>query len=1559
MAASYPKTIAEVQECTDADLVILLSTLDIDAENMSKSQMQQLLIRRLGIPVAIPAMPLLSPVTTVDVDVTNRTPPVLSPVRDKNSPGAQSRASSGHSPVNGHAANEFTLKCREVDLEIKRIEGEFEIKRLQLEYEKEKERSRQHELTLKQMELQNSAVYSSPLVRPNGVSAPTSVPVPAFRVDTATKRLPRFNENAVEEFFMAVDRTAVLNSWPTEKLTAIIQPLLVGKALKTFLALDTADSQDYNKVRAAILKAYAVVPEQARVLFRTVGKQPHETYSEFAFRLSTHFKRWVEGNSAYDNLEKLRELFKLEQFQQTVDSDLRIWLLEQKPTTLEQAAKLADQYVTLRRNVRVTPYRFSAAKRENSRPVHTSSVSDNKPNQVGYQSNVKRDDKSDVENKQVKERNSGPPRVRCFYCHGFGHVISQCTKRKENRSNNAQTTSSDVMKADVDYKRTNVDVGIDPLYVPYCCTGAITKLDGTTKSITLLRDTGALQSLLNRSMLTDDDYVDTGERRFVRGVSGEVVPVPLVETTLQSKFCNGSVLCGIADGLPHGIFALIGNDLCQADANVCITTRSQAAALNALNSDQPLKNAVDADANYNANSTPVESTTVDDSMIEDDDLSLLFNSAVSLPLSAVTGRAELIKLQQEDPILKPLFDLVANPPEPELQNNKAHYALSNGVLVRYWRDLNVPHTANCVTKQIVVPSCLRTSLLQLGHDIPAAGHLGQKKTRARILQHYYWPQVERAIRDYCRTCDRCQRLGKGPNPPKAPLQNLPLVSEPFKRLIIDIVGPLPECTDTGNRFILTVLDACTHYPEAIPLKRHTAKDVANALVSVWSRFGLCEEIQSDQGSDFMSELMQVFLTEFHISQIKSSIVHPQSQGAVERFHATLKNMLRALSDRYPQNWDSALPWVLFAYREVPVETLGLSPFELLFARSVKGPLAIVKHAWLSDDELEAAKPNVVEFVLDTRNRLRDAIEMANEHAAVERKKSKTWYDRNARLRTFEVGEKVLVMLPMQGKALNAKYCGPYEIVEQLGAVDYVVSTPDRRKTRRVCHVNLLKPYRERDVNLFPPPNVLDVSHVSVVDTENQEENCSEKQNDLLRHLNDNQKSSMQSLLFEFGDIFSDVPGKTTMIEHTITLQANAKPFCGMPYRLSPDKAEFVKQELADLKKQGIITDAPPDSAWAAPIVVVPKADGGWRMCTDFRRLNELSVPDPYPLPRIDDLLDKLGKAKYLTKVDMSKGYYQLPVARDAIPLTGFVTPFGHFCWRYMPFGLRNAPATFSRLVSKLLVGCDSFCVGYLDDLLIFSETWEDHLKHIRIIFRKIREANLTLKLSKCEFAAAELDYLGHHVGLGKLQPREQKVQALLQFPRPTNRKSLQRYLGLAGYFRRFIPHFSYISSVLSDLLKKNAKFVWTDKCENAFIDLKSRLATRPILRPPNYDLPFCIAVDTSGVAIGAYLFQIVDDIEHPVCYLSKKLNKHQMHYSTVEKEAYGLMLATRAFSVYFGCSLVTVYTDHSPLQFLSKMSNHNQKLLRWNLELQQYNLMIVHRAGRDNVLPDLLSRPSL
>jgi len=222
---------------------------------------------------------------------------------------------------------------------------------------------------------------------------------------------------------------------------------------------------------------------------------------------------------------------------------------------------------------------------------------------------------------------------------------------------------------------------------------------------------------------------------------------------------------------------------------------------------------------------------------------------------------------------------------------------------------------------------------------------------------------------------------------------------------------------------------------------------------------------------------------------------------------------------------------------------------------------------------------------------------------------------------------------------------------------------------------------------------------------------------------------MTALLSDFDDVFFGVPGRTTLGVHHIELKPDTRPISCAPYLLNQEKAQVLKTELDNLLEQGIIEDS--TSPWASPIVMVPKADGSLRLCTYFRKVNSCTVPDLFPLPRVEDLIDRVGRTKFLTKLDMTRGYWQVPLDDPSVPISVFVTPFGHFQWRYMPFGLRNVPATFSSLVSKLLMGLDGFCTAYLHDIIIFSDTWEEHLDHLRTVLSRIRSANLTLSPSKC------------------------------------------------------------------------------------------------------------------------------------------------------------------------------------------------------------------------------------
>ena len=299
-----------------------------------------------------------------------------------------------------------------------------------------------------------------------------------------------------------------------------------------------------------------------------------------------------------------------------------------------------------------------------------------------------------------------------------------------------------------------------------------------------------------------------------------------------------------------------------------------------------------------------------------------------------------------------------------------------------------------------------------------------------------------------------------------------------------------------------------------------------------------------------------------------------------------------------------------------------------------------------------------------------------------------------------------------------------------------------------------------------------------------------------------QKGDLQKLLDEFVDTMSDIPGKTDLIEHDINA-GSARPVRQPPYRLPQAYRAAVKEEIEEMLHSGIIE--PSSSEWSSPIVLVNKKDGTMRLGVDYRRLNAVSEADAYPMPRIDDLIDRLGHAKYVTTLDVTKGYWQVPISDQARAKTAFVMPFGLYQFRVMPFGLQGAPATFQRLMDRVLQGLEDFSAAYLDDVVIRSETWEEHLQQLRQVLERIKKAGLTAKLRKCQFGMSECIYLGHIVGSGHVKPATSKLEAIRDFATPRTKKDVRAFLGLTGYYTKFIKDFASTAAPLSDLTRKNGQ----------------------------------------------------------------------------------------------------------------------------------------------------------
>ncbi len=451
------------------------------------------------------------------------------------------------------------------------------------------------------------------------------------------------------------------------------------------------------------------------------------------------------------------------------------------------------------------------------------------------------------------------------------------------------------------------------------------------------------------------------------------------------------------------------------------------------------------------------------------------------------------------------------------------------------------------------------------------------------------------------------------------------------------------------------------------------------------------------------------------------------------------------------------------------------------------------------------------------------------------------------------------------------------------------------------------------------------------------------------------KNSITKLVGNFPSLFNDVPPGTSVIAHDINV-GSASPVKQHAYRCPLSKREAMKREVVYLLKNDFAV--PSISPWSSPCILVPKADGSFRFCTDFRKINSLTVPDAFPLPRIDDCIDSLGAAKYITKLDLLKGYWQVPLIERASEISTFVTPDSFLQYTRMAFGLRNAPATFQRLMF-LVLGNVPNCNFYLDDVVIYSFSWAEHLSTLYDVFQRLSAASLTLNLRKCEFAKASITYLGKQVGNSQVRPLDGKIAAVLEFPVPTTRRELRRFLGMVGYYRCFCNNFSSVVAPFTRLCSPKVDFSWTNDCQQAFLSAKSLLCSAPVLSAPEVSRVSQLEVNASAVGAGAVLLQEgADGLAHPVSYFSAKFNHHQLNYSTIEKETLALLLALRHFDVYVGGSMfpVTVCTDHNPLVFLSKMYNHNQRLMRWALIVQPYNLEIRHKRGSENVVADALSR---
>jgi transposase InsO family protein len=462
---------------------------------------------------------------------------------------------------------------------------------------------------------------------------------------------------------------------------------------------------------------------------------------------------------------------------------------------------------------------------------------------------------------------------------------------------------------------------------------------------------------------------------------------------------------------------------------------------------------------------------------------------------------------------------------------------------------------------------------------------------------------------------------------------------------------------------------------------------------------------------------------------------------------------------------------------------------------------------------------------------------------------------------------------------------------------------------------------------------------------------------------------IEALLQKFSTVFpKELPKQLPpdrWIAHGIDT-ADASPVNINAYPLSQEKLEEQAEQVEELLDKGLIR--PSASPWGFPVVFVRKSDGKWRMCIDYRALNAVTKKNGYPLPRIQELLTIIGRAKCLSKIDLVSGYWQVRLKPEDTSKSAFNTIWGKYEWLAMPFGLCNAPATFQTLMNETLrTKLGHTVIVYLDDILIFSNSPDDHYRDLEEVLRALQDQKLYARLPKCTFMAPQVDFCGHTIGSGTVKPMQEKIDIIASWPRPTNVQEVRQWIGLTGFYRQFVRGFANIATPLHELLKegdielrkkKRRPIVWTRDCEASFANLKEILVAKPVLAQPDPKQPFTIETDASEWAIGYVLMQKGEDNKlHPVAFDGRKLRDAELNYPTQEKELLAIKEALRTWDRHIeNGTTTTVLTDHHSLRYLSTTKTYSKRLARWVEEFQAYNLDIRYRKGSDAIVPDALSR---
>jgi RNase H-like domain found in reverse transcriptase/Reverse transcriptase (RNA-dependent DNA polymerase)/Integrase zinc binding domain/SCAN domain len=1479
------------------------------------------------------------------------------------------------------------LEKEKLALERVKYEAELELKKLQLQKE--------HDIDQRRLDNQRFIAETENQTKRQEIEIRSNASHGSIEHDTGHSfrkyelGIGKFDNvsTSLEPFLLKFEVVAKAYNLPAELWSVELAKCLTGDSLSVYESLSPENRIDFKALVDALKRKFGLTLKSYRKRFLQAKSLENENLEDYAMRLRRYYLEWLDKAGYPQSFDGVLEHIVKDRFFESQEPSLKVFIKERgKTMSLQDMIALADDYV----DAHDLYERKDSARNENKKfHKHANDRTNEKTFEMKQSSKpaniTEIQSKADNTNTAVDFKKKP---IICFACNKPGHKANECKNRtagiNTSRWKPLQRTAACHVFNAVDVENSAVanenkatskwptvavtgqdDVEfLKDLKYPY---KGKAKLNG--QNVVYIRDTGSSICIAKESRIDMNQY--TGETTSVLLADRTVRHLPNALVTVNIPGYTGILkVCTMKDPVCD---LIIGNDWNERPEDrkkvevedeevytvedgtlIFENTKFQEPLSTVLKPNEKCGNmeivlkkvdeeiVIEQDSVENLEMGDLPSNETQVKIIED---SINESAAVQTrsqvkkeaqsvrPLKSIIINAidvtpeEFQKLQESDERLQLYFEKAKSEGISDQSDYKSKYIMKKGLLYRIYKK----NTDSEDITQLVVPQCLEEKVIAYAHDTVLSGHGSIASTYNKLSTVFHVLGASRKCRDYVKSCLICQKGGNRNVGGKAPIFSMPVVSEPFHTVYIDIVGEIHPASSEGHKYILCGTDACTHFPFAIPLKRVDSVTIAEALLSQFNIFGHPNKVISDNGANLTSDIMKEIYKVYGIKSQHIPVFCPTNNSIQERSHAVIKSILRKLCSEQPKQWHRYIDPLLFAIRTTE-NSNGYTPFELLFGRLPRTHVAVLRDLWTGQDQDPEIK-TTYQYVLDIRNRIEETCQLAQKEIAKTHLKNERRLNKHAKLRELVPGDKVLVISPKPQNKLEFIWKGPAVVLERKGVVSYKIKFDSG--TERIYHINMLKKYISRE-----EPSKLDETSkeqfqedednnedeseidelgisaavMGLIETSDDECDdevlCKDETSNMESYhieqtetwkdvrinpdLSEEKKQKLRELLEEYQDVFSDVPTKTHLITHEIKLNTDEPVYC-KPYKVPINMVSKVNDELKQMLDQGIIERS--NASYASPMVIIKKKNSdSLRLCIDYTRLNRISVVDPMPQPDVEDVLAKLSNSQLFSTFDACKGFYAIPMDDSSKDYTTFVTGDNMYKFNVMPFGLVNAPRTYSRMVKMMLQGAKNMD-NFVDDIITFTTSdFYLHLETLRELFARARQANIKLRPSKARVGYTQIEFLGSIISEGQVRPNPESIEKIINAPIPRTKKGVRSLVGCINWLRKYLPKAAKLLKPLTDLTSKKASEIvqWESAQESSMSEIRRILTSTPVLSIYDPSKEHVVQTDASNEYIGGTLLQLESDgLLHPIMYASRKCVDREMRYDIQNKEMLAIVWMCR------------------------------------------------------------------